>query len=79
MTPKRGYWRKRGHGRFVLTSTLDGKLFIEEDCKLLQKIIRSKGGKMDMASLMGGIKDRISREFLVMQTFQLEKTWVHLS
>ena len=47
--------------------------------KLLQKIIRSKGGKMDMASLMGGIKDRTSKEFLVMQSFQLEKTWVRLS
>ena len=28
---------------------------------------------MDMASLMGSIKDRTSKEFLEMQSFQLEK------
>ena len=32
-----------------------------------------------MASLMGSIKDRTSKEFLKMQSFQLEKTWVCLS
>ena len=44
-----------------------------------RKLYVQKGGKMDMSSLMGSIKDRTSKEFLEMQSFQLEKTWVCLS
>ena len=67
--------------RLVKTSNSWNKaiLYCHWTYKLLQNIIRSKGGEMDMTSLMGGIKDRTSKEFLVMQSFQLEKTWVRLS
>jgi len=50
-----------------------------QDLNSSRKLYVQKGGGMDMASLMGGIKDRTSKEFLVMQSFQLEKMWVRLS
>ena len=52
---------------------------IKADINSPRKLYVQKGGKMDMASLMGSIKDRTSKEFLEMQSFQLEKTWVCLS